>query len=562
MKTIRLIFISCLTFVIIGVGVSQDNSDRAVAQSQTVISVSSTHDLMDLTSAWVKEYGRLKPEVKIQLEDVGEGGEALRLGNNLCFISNKSLKATQNVAIWQMVLGRDVTVAVINAKNPYLNELYQKGISAEAFSTLFINQNKRNWGSVVNDGHFNPIRLYISDNEEVKSSVVSFLNLQQIQAEGVLFGKPDAVVSAVQKDIYAIGFCKLIDVQSDINQDWLEDIRPLPIDKNANGRIDFMEDIYKDPAVFLRAVWIGKFPKALYSNIFAVSNQRPVFEAEVAFLNWILTDGQSLLTKQGFCSLTESERHSQLAKISEPIIIDSPEKDAFSWMIIPLSILVIFILLSIVINRILRHKRSIRNNAVGKPIAIADVFDEHTVDVAGGVFYSKAHTWAFMERDGTVKTGIDDFLQHTIGLITRVEMKKPGEMIKKGEHAFSIIQAGKQLQIYSPVSGIIKEQNAGLDSDPSFLNSSPYCAGWVYMIEPSDWHKETQTLSMADKYKKYLPTEFIRLKDFLAHTINSDVQKYANPMLQDGGALKDNVLSGFGPEIWEDFQTNFLDKSK
>jgi hypothetical protein len=37
---------------------------------------------------------------------------------------------------------------------------------------------------------------------------------------------------------------------------------------------------------------------------------------------------------------------------------------------------------------------------------------------------------------------------------------------------------------------------------------------------------------------------------------------YQHIVLQDGGELKDNVLSDLGPEVWEDFQTRFIDTSK
>jgi hypothetical protein len=32
-------------------------------------------------------------------------------------------------------------------------------------------------------------------------------------------------------------------------------------------------------------------------------------------------------------------------------------------------------------------------------------------------------------------------------------------------------------------------------------------------------------------------------------------------ILQDGGELKDNVLADMKPEIWEDFQTSFINTS-
>jgi hypothetical protein len=69
-------------------------------------------------------------------------------------------------------------------------------------------------------------------------------------------------------------------------------------------------------------------------------------------------------------------------------------------------------------------------------------------------------------------------------------------------------------------------------------------------------------LDMAEKYKLWLTNEFSRIKDFLAATLKPDSPEYAYVVLQDGGVLKDNILADFGPEVWEDFQTNFLDTYK
>jgi hypothetical protein len=51
-----------------------------------------------------------------------------------------------------------------------------------------------------------------------------------------------------------------------------------------------------------------------------------------------------------------------------------------------------------------------------------------------------------------------------------------------------------------------------------------------------------------------------RLKEFLTSIIKPESIEYA-PILQDGGELKDGLLSDLGPEVWEDFQTNFIDLS-
>jgi hypothetical protein len=37
---------------------------------------------------------------------------------------------------------------------------------------------------------------------------------------------------------------------------------------------------------------------------------------------------------------------------------------------------------------------------------------------------------------------------------------------------------------------------------------------------------------------------------------------YAQVILQDGGELVDNTLSNLGPEVWDDFQSKFIDPSR
>ena len=81
------------------------------------------------------------------------------------------------------------------------------------------------------------------------------------------------------------------------------------------------------------------------------------------------------------------------------------------------------------------------------------------------------------------------------------------------------------------------------------------------MIEPTNWIREIQFLIMEKKYKEWLRSEFSRLKDFLAVSAKPKTVEFAPSVLQDGGEIKDGVLADFGPEVWEDFQTNFIDTS-
>jgi len=213
-------------------------------------------------------------------------------------------------------------------------------------------------------------------------------------------------------------------------------------------------------------------------------------------------------------------------------------------------------------DRLIRYFRS-RSSASRDPLPAAHAsFDELSVSAPKGLYYDQTHTWTFMEENGTVRTGMDDFLRHVTGPVTRIEMKNPGDRITRGEPFLTVTREGKKLVMYSPLTGTIRARNEELGTRPSLLYNAPYSDGWVYRIEPSNWAREIQFLAMAEKYRSWLTYEFTRLRDFLAVSLSAHEVPFVPVILQDGGALKESLLADLGPEVWEDFQNQFLNTGK
>lgn len=560
MKTTFFLIVGFLLFFATDIANSQESKSTDLQTGS--VSIMCSPDLHELTSKWASEYSSLNPEVKIEIINASFENTKLGTDENLGFMSNKALSVSNDAGLWKLAVGRNVIVPVINSGNPYLTELQKKGIAQERFIQIFKNAGTLNWGTLASNSSKEKVRIYVVNDETVKSGLSKFLKDTKIQDARITFGTREDVISAIQSDPYAIGFCKVVDVQNIDNQSLIANVSLLPIDKNGNGTIDYMEDIYADMNTFHRGVWIGKYPKMLVTNIYAVSSTQPVNEAELAFLKWVLTDGQKYMSASGFSDLASSESQSQLDKINFAAVNLVEDKNASTLSKILVGILTA-IVLGLIISTVVRsnRKRKLTFSIAGTN-SDETGFDASSVALPNGLYFDKTHTWAFMEKDGLVSIGIDDFLQHITGPITRVEMKNTGEKIKKGELLFSIIQSGKQLNMYAPVSGVIKKQNEALLNNSSFLNQSPYSDGWVYRIEPSNWFKELQLLDMSERYRNWLNAEFSRLKDFMAAILKPETPEYAHVVLQDGGELKEGVLSDFGPEVWEDFQANFLDTFK
>jgi glycine cleavage system H lipoate-binding protein/ABC-type phosphate transport system substrate-binding protein len=553
-----LLSLFCCINPLIAAVIAGNNPDRAGS-----ISVFSTPDLYPLTVKWAGEYCKLHPDQQISVIRA-EGAELSDLAGKsgqVGFISGNDVSALDREPAWEIVVGRDVIVPVINAANPFLEEIGRKGVAMESFEASIGNPVKRTWGALLKNDQTAPVNYYIVNDRAVKSGLAAFLKSDQEKIGAMKVVTSEELAVAVGQDPFAVGFCRLTDILAANGQDLSGNIRLFPIDKNGNGKLDYMEQIYDDVQAFSRGVWIGKYPKALTCDIFSVSSVQPANETGMAFLSWVLTDGQQFLNQNGFCDLVINERQSQLDKVSFAGTTGTTSTGTASYqkyLLWGLAALLALGFLSGWAVRLLRKQQAASREVAGA----VSVFDEGSVEVPQGLYFDKTHTWAFMEKDGTVKAGIDDFLVHVTGPVTRVEMKNPGEKITKGEPFLTIIQKGKKLIIHSPVSGTIRAQNRDLTVRPTILHSSPYSDGWVYQIQPANWLREIQFLSMAEKYRNWLTGEFSRLKDFLALSLRENSAQYAHVILQDGGTLKDNFLAELGPEVWEDFQNRFLDSGK
>ena len=543
---------------------SKQSSGRNDPSRSDSLNVVTTPDLYNLTMKWAQEYGKLFPGVRIKVKNVSEAAKAGELINegSIGFISNENYPGLKSESMWKIVVGRDVIVPVINSQNPFLEEIDRKGISPEAIVSFLGKKDSGTWGTLLKDGKSSPANFYCINDETVVKSLAGFLQTGELNFTRNKTENAEGMISAIQKDKLAFGFCRITDILDHKNQNIVENIRLLPIDRNGNGAIDYNEKIYEDFNLFSRGVWIGKYPKALISSIYTVTSAQPENESEIAFLKWVLNDGQQYLFGNGYADLLVSERQSAGDKLYNAKIYTGTSDGGSSMLKLWLFIIATVILAGLIVDTIARQrKRRKEESKVTGPVH-QQLLDEKSLLIPNGLYFDKTHTWAFMEQNGIVKVGIDDFLQHITGTITRIKMKSPGKKIKKGDQILSVIQNGKQLNLYSPVSGTIIEQNASLAANTSAINSSPYNDGWIYRIEPANWVRESQLLFMADRYRQFIKNEFSRLKDFMAAALKDDTEHYSLVLLQDGGELADGVLAEMGPEVWEDFQTNFIDPSR
>jgi glycine cleavage system H protein len=188
----------------------------------------------------------------------------------------------------------------------------------------------------------------------------------------------------------------------------------------------------------------------------------------------------------------------------------------------------------------------------------AGVLTASSLRLPQGIFFSKFHTWAHMEKTGEAKVGLDDLLLHLTGEVKIIHFKTTGDEINKGEPLVRIKYNGNSLQATSPVSGEIKGTNELLAENPKLVREDPYQHGWIYTIKPNNWKTDTDSCFLAEDATNWAVQELERFKEFLAGYALKVMPESSQVVMQDGGEIIENALTGFPQEVWEDFQKNFL----
>ena len=563
MKLLLLIMFGLPVLLSGNAGICNGLSDNKVTPANTItgdtLSIMSAPELSNLTLAWIREYGRINPAVKLSVRNIT--GNQPNKTTGIYIISNDYLQTLNSDSAWKISIGHDAIVPVINARNPMIGEISFQGISSFELAKLLSGSGKLNWSDVISGGQIRPVNQYLIDDTEIITGISGFTHTDPAALNAMLYVNTVDFITAIQKDPYAIGFCRLSDIRKEGLNELAADIRLLPIDKNGNGRIDNFENIYDTPDELLRGVWIGKYPHVLSGTIYALSQIKPADFNELAFLEWIINEGGKYLASNGYSELISLEKQSNLALLANNPVNEEtlPQTSAsLSWLVI----LAAVVATGIILMMAFWIYTSMKPPAAKEVITLAPFLNANMVSGPEGLYYDKTHTWAFMEKDGLIRVGIDDFLQHVTGTITRVSMKEPGETLRRGEKILTLTKFGKQLNLYSPVSGTIRAHNAKLHGNSSLVNTSPYAEGWVYMVEPKNWLRELQFMLMGEKHREWLNDEFTRLRNFFEGSLKAHHTDLEHAVLQDGGELKDNLLSDMGPEVWEEFQVRFIDASR
>lgn len=327
-KKITLMLLAfALVATVAGCGASGDKSPSATeATSQTspgqklqgTIAISGAFALYPMMQRWGEEFSKANPDVKFDISAGGAGKgmtDALSGAVDIGMVS-RAITADEEAkgAFWVSVV-KDAVFATVNASNPVLQDLQKKGVTQDTFKKIFITGEITTWGQVVGRPEVtDAVHVYTRSDACGAADVwAKFLGGKQEDLKGIAVNADPGVLDAVIKDPLGIGYNNLnyaFDAQTGKP---VAGAAVVSIDANNNGQVD-PDEAYETAQAAMQAVANGTYPSPPARDENLVTNGKPS-GLVLAFLNWVLADGQQFVGDAGYIQLPADQLNAQIQKL-------------------------------------------------------------------------------------------------------------------------------------------------------------------------------------------------------------------------------------------------------
>jgi phosphate transport system substrate-binding protein len=294
-------------------------SEQGAGEPEGTITISGAWALYPMVIRWSEEYQKLYPDVRFDISAGGAGkgmADALAGAADIGMVSREIYpEEVERGAFWISVT-KDAVFLTVDDENPVWEIVHQQGVDRDTLIGIYITGDVVNWGQVIGDAEVtDPIHVFT--RSDACGAAVTWANYLGKEAQedllGVaVYGDPGLLL-AVDKDPYGIGFNNLnyaFDMDSGLP---VPGIHVAPLDVNENGQAD-PEEIYDTKAQAVEAVAAGRYPSPPARDLNFVTQGQPVGLTK-AFIEWVLTDGQSYVEEVGYIPLQKEKLDEQLAKL-------------------------------------------------------------------------------------------------------------------------------------------------------------------------------------------------------------------------------------------------------
>lgn len=282
-------------------------SQSKTGQLSGTITVSGAFALYPMMQRWAEEFKKINPNVNFDISAGGAGKgmtDTLSGAVDIGMVSREVTTDETSKGAYPVPVNKDAVFPTVNSKNPVLNDLLAKGVSEDIFFGIYISGTIKTWGEVVGKPEItDEIHVYTrSDSSGAADAWAKFLGgKKQENLLGIGVSGDPGLLDAVVKDSLGIGYNNLNYAFDPTSGNPVAGTTIVPIDNNKNGKADD-EEIVETKAKAIELVGNGKYPSPPARPLYLVTKGKPT-GLTLAFIQWVLTDGQKFLNEVGYVAL-------------------------------------------------------------------------------------------------------------------------------------------------------------------------------------------------------------------------------------------------------------------
>jgi phosphate transport system substrate-binding protein len=259
-------------------------------KEKKVINITGTRFFYPLVEKWAAAFKKENPDVEIVVKFGLQNSDISMTGTPVD--KENPEKGTYTV------VSRFAIVPIVNEKNPAWNELQKKGLSKTDFEKIYFRGNQQQ-NNFAYSGVTVPIRVYTRGacasatfSRQFGKQINDLANLDTKIADD------NVLLQNVLNDSLGVAYNNLGFVYDLQTRKQKPGIRIVPVDLNANGKIDADEDFYNnlDELIHKLETSYVELPP-VGKMVFIYKDDKPEVKA---FVNWILTKGQQYNHSLGF----------------------------------------------------------------------------------------------------------------------------------------------------------------------------------------------------------------------------------------------------------------------
>ncbi len=317
---VSLSFIFSLIFIFPACNPGNGHSGKNTDALSGKITISGAFALYPLTVKWGQEFQKIHPKVTLNISAGGAGkgmADALMKMVDLGMYSKELSPEEKARGAWYIAVSKDAVLPTINSANPVIKTIKANGLTKQKFFDIFISGKIKTWGEATGTPSNVKLESFTRSDAcgaaEMWARYLQGKKQEDLQGLGVN-GDP-GIADAIRKNAGGIGYNNLNFVYDMTTRKPYEGIDVVPLDMNGNGKIDPEENFYGSLDQVMNAIGTGVYPSPPARDLYLVSSGKPTNKVVLAFLNWILTDGQKYLSEAGYVPVSPEKLRAGLEKL-------------------------------------------------------------------------------------------------------------------------------------------------------------------------------------------------------------------------------------------------------